>query len=743
MCWLFVTIAYICYISCVAEVSSIISFPGGSYGYVRCTVGPLIGYIVGLSEILQFMFHVANTMLFFIFTLETIFETNANNNERAVYIMICFIILLSSQMFGRKFMWYWVSFWSLISIGVFFMYLFVNIKHLNFRQYAYPSASSTAASTMNMTMYDFMARFPFALRFYLGLDIIQLTCEEVRESRKNVPRALLSSLATQVLGSLWYILTVVSQPPGVQFFSIVALSAFPFLPGLTSGLKVLSRFALIFFVPLIIGSGSNFVYTMGMQASSMARSGLLPSIFQCQSFTEALHHIRLGTNGNNANVKVQPTESDEDGVPIVAMFIGCSFAVMIAFCAIYFNNLQALYDMCVLGATVVYMCMCCTYLVFKSRFSNLPRTFTSPFGRVGAVIAALCFLLTFISVLGFSQSNNTDILISYFGFMVLMTAYYYIVAEPRQYFSEIEQKKFMKAYILNANNRKKKSGFQRMMDDVRRVLSVKYLLGTVQSFFRGTRNNNSSDADSVASSNHGQSSVASAGSPRKAAKHHSAFPTSPTMSSVVTMTSTPRKSLLATVMGMSGSTSTVDIGGNNKVAPLSMNPPIMNPPLQALDSDDPEIGAVSAKNRNTGNPFMNTSVRLNYSGKVMDMRKSQELFQLLHRDPAPPTTADAVNDDEHEGEGDEEGVGKLAQILVEKLPEHFAVVRTIASVRFGGIDLEQSYNTSNSKARSVEAAARNDSVFLNNAGYELDGKEVEDTGEELRVPIGTLPLLQV
>ncbi len=57
-------------------------------------------------------------------------------------------------------------------------------------------------------------------------------------------------------------------------------------------------------------------------------------------------------------------------------------------------------------------------------------------------------------------------------FIGLMVVYYYGFAESRQYFSEVEQKKFMKAYVLNANNRKKKSGTERFLADFKKYFSI-------------------------------------------------------------------------------------------------------------------------------------------------------------------------------------------------------------------------------------------------------------------------------
>ena len=56
---------YLLLAMCFAELSSIVAFAGGSFGYCRAALGPFWGFMVGASEMLQnFMYVVATVMVF-------------------------------------------------------------------------------------------------------------------------------------------------------------------------------------------------------------------------------------------------------------------------------------------------------------------------------------------------------------------------------------------------------------------------------------------------------------------------------------------------------------------------------------------------------------------------------------------------------------------------------------------------------------------------------------------------------
>ena len=92
------------------------------------------------------------------------------------------------------------------------------------------------------------------------------------------------------------------------------------------------------------------------------------------------------------------------------------------------------------------------FLSFRYRFGHMPRLFTSPTGLFGGIFGIVLFAFVFFVV---SIVNIEDQAIYYFlGYMAACLVYYILVAEKRQFFSPEEQKRFLKAYILNAKTKK-------------------------------------------------------------------------------------------------------------------------------------------------------------------------------------------------------------------------------------------------------------------------------------------------
>lgn len=79
------------------------------------------------------------------------------------------------------------------------------------------------------------------------------------------------------------------------------------------------------------------------------------------------------------------------------------------------------------------------------RYSNMERAFHSPLGRVGAYLGMGIWALVFACMVVYNY-----IALGFFAlFMAGGVTYYFLVAQKREFFSQEEQDKFMKAYILN------------------------------------------------------------------------------------------------------------------------------------------------------------------------------------------------------------------------------------------------------------------------------------------------------
>eukprot|EP01039_Chlorochromonas_danica_P005385 gene5385-5923_t len=120
------------------------------------------------------------------------------------------------------------------------------------------------------------------------------------------------------------------------------------------------------------------------------------------------------------------------------------------------------------------MGMMLAYWVFYTRYSNMTRGLQSPFGLVGTFVALgfICLLFTsnfYLQDARYRRGQGLTLL----AFLFVCVIYYYWAVQHRQHFNQEEQKMFLKAYIVNANHRRRrgKSDIRKLMSNVQSSLA--------------------------------------------------------------------------------------------------------------------------------------------------------------------------------------------------------------------------------------------------------------------------------
>lgn len=315
----------------------------------------------------------------------------------------------------------------------------------------------------------------------------------------------------------------------------------------------------------LFSSALGFMWGCGYQVASLARSGLLPSIF-------------AKTWGENET-------------PVVALSV--STILQFILCSVLRSETdirgpRALYLAMMIGASMVYVGMFLSFIVFRVRFSGMKRHWVSWFGIPGAVIGICLALLLCISVIVLQKDSNS--LIIYFVYMFLAAVYYIFYARHTQYFSPEEQKQFMKAYILNANKgrggNKARTPQQKMMDSFFEPINRMFALPM------------SAFSKSASQVSH----------------------PSMTNSASATKKSADRENLAMSVRQK-----------HNAVAPASIELPSAN---KANDEVRRQEAVPPARNHNTRASWTASgSTKVGWSGKAMTMTESKKFLEVLASDP--------------------------------------------------------------------------------------------------------------
>lgn len=249
----------------------------------------------------------------------------------------------------------------------------------------------------------------FALWFYLGIEELPLAIEETIEPTKNMPRGLMSSMATLVVTSFCTVIFNSMISPGAK---IISLSSSPLLVGYKSVFgdnRITAGFTWLLIVGLLC-SFHSFIFCMGRLLFAIARDGYLPQIL----------------------TKIHPTR----GTPHVALICGSTLGLVTALLLHFIIGDvrlgSVLINLALIGALVSYAFQLTAFILLRVRDPSRERPYRSCFGVPGALICLMLCILVLSSIL-YNGINDMDFMASIIvGALVFAFggAYYMIRVKP-------------------------------------------------------------------------------------------------------------------------------------------------------------------------------------------------------------------------------------------------------------------------------------------------------------------------
>lgn len=397
-------------------MTSFLAFAGGSYGYVRCALGPFNGYLVGFCESIEYVLYVSAAVVVFGDLVTSM--TGAHEEYAPLYWLIFFVISLSVIIPGGPVFWQFSNIQAFAALFLILIYCFGGMSEVNLAKY---DSGFIGGGD------DFMLFYPLAAWFYVGVEAMTLTCEDIKDAGKQVPWAIMGCVATLFCTCIMIYFVTCSLAPGSL---LVGEATFPLDAGFMDVFGVNSMTAAYLSLPGIFSTGYGFMFAYGRQLYSMSKSGLFPKLLSA-------------------------TYGKYD-TPHMALIIGSLISYLVLLILYYTvpNFGGKLFNICMLGSCSVYISLARAYIVCYDRYSNMERHFKSPLGKWAAYWTMAVFSLMIVALAFFQQDDYLSITV-FIIFVVIAVIYYYTVAQKREFFSEEEQEKFMKAYILNANHKRK------------------------------------------------------------------------------------------------------------------------------------------------------------------------------------------------------------------------------------------------------------------------------------------------
>lgn len=224
------TVGYACLILCLAEMTSITNFAGGTYGYSRCSLGPVYGFVFGASEILQNNF-------FTVANVDSIANaissgTNAPSSLEPLWVLGVYQLLLAIHLRGGPYFWYTMIPLAVYSLLLIALYL-VSAMSMSDDLYNIPLEQRERPNYRGGG-YGFMLGLVNAAWFYVGIECVIVTGSKISNGTQQLPKVMLSAFAVLVALCLLSVTVVYfSLDPAVPI-SALFNTDFPYTQGFKS-----------------------------------------------------------------------------------------------------------------------------------------------------------------------------------------------------------------------------------------------------------------------------------------------------------------------------------------------------------------------------------------------------------------------------------------------------------------------------------------------------------------------------
>lgn len=135
--FLLVAMGYFCMTVCMAEINSCIPFAGGSYGFIRIAVSPMMGYITACNDRLHAGLLFGRSMVMIARIITRITATEKEENYEPFYWLAIIIITVVVFLQLKEKFWQFTRLQAILSMCFLVFFFIIACQDLNFAQHAY------------------------------------------------------------------------------------------------------------------------------------------------------------------------------------------------------------------------------------------------------------------------------------------------------------------------------------------------------------------------------------------------------------------------------------------------------------------------------------------------------------------------------------------------------------------------------------------------------------------------------
>lgn len=421
---------------CLAELVGVVPFAGGSFGFVRCSLGPFWGFVAANVERVVYILYTVRSVQK-LAQLVTVAALTSPHMEK-VWVLCAYVALMCLHIRGGNLFWGTMLGCTLFTFLLLGVYIVGSLMEVDFYRYALDGGHSNGFEPImvgnSAEMYMQYANSP--MWFYLGICVLPLTGQRVKDAHINIPRAIIAGLFTMFAIAVLAVFCMAGLSPGVS--AELPKIKFTLKSSLERVFHIDEKWVALMLMVPTFASSAGFMFASKHQLAAMAESGLTHQIFK----------MRFGPNKT----------------PIFAIMATTllQYSVFLAIDHYLITNYTVTFRLCCTAACMAYILLMIAFITFRFKFSNMKRHFVNPFGVPGACLGIFIFGQIFVGLVFFDQGNHASI-IALLIYLVIVIVNYFAFVQYVQFFSKEEQDKFMKAYILNANQRRKTSKWVKML----------------------------------------------------------------------------------------------------------------------------------------------------------------------------------------------------------------------------------------------------------------------------------------
>ncbi len=391
----------------IAEMSPALPHTGGAYSFARTAMGPWGGYITGLAENMEYILTPAVIVVGVGGYLGAIFRTPPA--WAPLWWLVCYAVFVALNIGG-------VALSFRISVGITICALailavfFIGAAPLfSLNRWALEGAGWLPNGWAGV-----LAALPFALWTYLGIEQLPLAAEESHDPARDMPKGILTGLATLILCAFLTVILNAGIPPGA---TKVGASTEPLFMGFRAifGEGMRTRLLALFACTGLLASFHTIIYAYGRQIYSLSRAGYFPTWLSVTHGSRKTPHRAL----------------------FAGSALGFAAALSIQLAGQASTVGAILLNMAVFGAVLAYILQMLSFILLRRKFPSIDRPYVSPLGTPGAAIAMLLAAVT-LATLFLNRDYNRGVIGAGVWFLCGL-AYFALYARKRLVLSPEEE----------------------------------------------------------------------------------------------------------------------------------------------------------------------------------------------------------------------------------------------------------------------------------------------------------------